>query len=179
MSHSSSHAWPVKIDNVNIASPREREGRGRREKDGPPHGKRDGGMDEEMKTSVKRLMGQIHSKESRDKRPLLADVGQALTMNFSTYLPACALYDRKNTAQINIHRSQSHPFTPDWQANCKALWEIWIYFFSRSLSQSLYNIWSPRMMQAYRISLRFVDEKWVMAHLFITLRCEVLCCIKF
>lgn len=86
-------------------------------------GKRDGRMDEETKTSVKRLMGQIHSKESRDKRPQLAHVGQALTMKFSTYLPACALYDRKNTAQINIH--QSHPFSP----HCKALWEIMTLVF--------------------------------------------------
>ncbi len=73
------------------------------------HGKRDGGMDEEIKTSIKRLMGQIHSKESHDKCPQLARMGQALTMKWSTYLPACALYNRENTAQINIHRSQSPP----------------------------------------------------------------------
>lgn len=54
-------------------------------------------------------MGQIYSKESHDKCPQLARMGQALTMKCSTYLPACALYNRENTAQINIHRSQSPP----------------------------------------------------------------------
>lgn len=70
-------------------------------------------------------MGQIQSIESHDKCPQLARKGQALTMKFSTYLPACALYNRENTAQINIHRSQSPPLKA--QTHCKALWETIVF----------------------------------------------------
>lgn len=119
--HSGSHAWPVKFDNVNIAFSlkKERVERGRRGMLLPTHhwqqshGKRDGGMDEEMKTSIKMLMGQIQSIESHDKRPQLARMGQALTMKFSTYLPACALYNRENTAQINTQVTITPFKSPD------------------------------------------------------------------
>lgn len=88
--HSGSHAWPVKSDNVNNASPQEREGRERkmrekRKRDAAAHTPltavpwkerwRDGRRNE---TSIKRLMGQIQSKESHDKCPQLARMGQSI-----------------------------------------------------------------------------------------------------
>lgn len=70
------------------------------------------GKKKNLKMSIKRLMDRIHSRESQDQCPPLAHVGQALSMRFTTYLPASALCDRKNIGQINTHTHTQVTVTP-------------------------------------------------------------------
>lgn len=126
--------WPAETSNVNTASVQKKKKKKReRERKTKKRERqsvvwlhttdRDGGMGGVRKQSqLKRLMDRFHSRESQDQCPPLAHVGQALSMRFTTYLPASALCDRKNIGQINTRTGHS-PTLYKLSTTPSPLWE--------------------------------------------------------